>query len=528
MRLLPLLLLAACASPRTVHPAVPDPAPQTAEAPSKVRNLILFIGDGMGPQQVGFLDLYARRAPGSPYTSGPPAMLRLANQGRAGLSATDPARELVVDSACSATQLALGLPSLSEVIGLDEHGDPRPTILQRAESAGLMTGLVSDTRLTHATPASFAAHQPHRSMEDEIAVQMLSSGAEVLLSGGLRHFIPQDSEDKSAGYSLPFPHSGGRADGRDLLKEAEELGYTLAFDRGALSAAATPDQKVLGLFASSGMTDAITVRDQLAETDEPTLREMTLAALRVLEASPEGFFLMVEGGQIDWAAHANDTGWLLHELLRLDAAVDAALEWAQDRDDTLIVVTADHETGGFGVSYSMFELPEPIDLPGAGFADRPYQPSYDFGKPERLDAIAAQKRPLFDILQQHKGGTPQDLVALTERDTAFPLSLDEARRVLASRPNPHHKPDGPQSRLPESMPDILELEAYYPAGERARTSLLARIVAHRQGVTWATGTHTHTPVPVFVWGPEHAMATLTGFRHHAELGSLMQDLLLSD
>ncbi|TVQ92217.1 MAG: alkaline phosphatase [Deltaproteobacteria bacterium] len=524
MRVSSLLLLAACTAPRPI----PEPIVNAGPPHSQVRNLILFIGDGMGPQQVGFLDLYARRAPGSPFASGAPAMMRLAEQGMSGFSATDPGRELVVDSACSATQLALGLPSLSEVIGLDVHGEPQPTILQRAEAKGLWTGLVSDTRLTHATPASFAAHQPHRSMEDEIAVQMLASGAEVLLSGGLRHFAPQGGADLSERYPIPYPTTATRRDELDLLKRAEEQGYQLAFDRQSLREKAQPGQKLLGLFASSGMTDAITVREKLAATDEPTLREMTIAALDVLESSPEGFFLMVEGGQIDWAAHANDTGWMLHELLRLDAAVDAAMTWAADRDDTLIVVTADHETGGFGVSYSMFELPEPVELPGAGFADRPYQPSYDFGKPERLDAIANQRRPLFALLDEHDGGTAEALVALTTTDTAFPLTLTEAQRVLSSRDNPHHRPEGPQSRLPQTMPNIQELEAYYPAGERARTSLLARTIAHRQGVTWATGTHTHTPVPVLVWGPEPAMRRLTGWRHHAELGARMQEILLDD
>lgn len=118
--------------------------------------------------------------------------------------------------------------------------------------------------------------------------------------------------------------------------------------------------KLLGLFANSGMYDGITYSQTKNDPDrkEPTLKEMTDKALEILSKDKDGFFLMVEGGQIDWAGHSNDAGSMLHEMIKFDETVNAVYQWAKDRDDTLIIVTADHETGSFGFSYSGYNLPK--------------------------------------------------------------------------------------------------------------------------------------------------------------------------
>ncbi|MEF1187468.1 alkaline phosphatase, partial [Vibrio sinaloensis] len=167
---------------------------------AEIKNVILMIGDGMGPQQVGLLETYANQAPNSIYNGNKTALYKLAQEGVIGSSLTHPEDAIVVDSACSATMLATGQYTASEVIGVDSQGNHIETVLEKAKKAGKATGLVSDTRLTHATPAAFAAHQPHRSLENEIASDMLATGVDVMLSGGLRHWIPKSTNDKGETY----------------------------------------------------------------------------------------------------------------------------------------------------------------------------------------------------------------------------------------------------------------------------------------------------------------------------------------
>jgi len=200
--------------------------------------------------------------------------------------------------------------------------------IEKAKKAGKATGLVSDTRLTHATPASFAAHQPHRSLENQIASDMLATGADVMLSGGLRHWIPKSTNDKGETYKQLEQLTQGdvylkskRKDDRNLLTEAEKDGYQLAFNRNMLDDA--KGEKLLGLFAYSGMDDGIAYsnKKKIGEQTQPSLKEMTQKALNILSKDEDGFFLMVEGGQIDWAGHSNDAGTMLHELLKFDEAI---------------------------------------------------------------------------------------------------------------------------------------------------------------------------------------------------------------
>ncbi len=150
--------------------------------------------------------------------------------------------------------VATGIYTASEVIGIDSKGNHVETVLEKAKSIGKATGLVSDTRLTHATPAAFAAHQPHRSLENDIASDMLETGVDVMLSGGLRHWIPKSTNDKGSVYKELEALTQGdvklkskRKDDRNLLTEAQGEGYSLAFNKDTLEAA--QGDKLLGLFA---------------------------------------------------------------------------------------------------------------------------------------------------------------------------------------------------------------------------------------------------------------------------------------
>ena len=505
------------------------------QAEEKIRNLILMIGDGMGPQQIGLLESYARHAPSSIYNGNPTGMTQISKTGLTGFSMTNPIDALVVDSACSATQLAIGVPTGSEVVGVDADGNPVETILEKAKRLGKATGLVSDTRLTHATPAAFAAHQPHRSLENEIAVEMLEVQPDVMLSGGIRHWIPKSTNEKGELYQQLQTQTGGtvklkskRKDERNLLAEAADKGYQLAFNRMQLDKA---DGKVLGLFAYSGMMDGIQYSQSRASSDrtEPTLKEMTMKALDILAKDEDGFFLMIEGGQIDWAGHNNDAATMLHEMLKFDEAVQYVYEWVKKRNDTMVVITADHETGSFGLSYSAANLPEAQKRNGSAFANRDYKPNFNFGAFELMDKLYAQKAS-FPTMMSELRALPKDqqngasLARVINENSEFDVTEAQAERILKTTKNPFYSASHKYMKA-KVLPQIDDFSAFFVYGDEIHHNLMGRAMAEQQNVVWGTGTHTHTPVNVIAWGPKEATAPLSGLLHHAELGSYMKDLV---
>lgn len=504
-----LLLFLGC--PKTPEPsAVEVVVPLEPEAPAQPQSVILFIGDGMGPGQVGLLQLFAQRAAEGSYAYPETAFDRLSEQGHVGISQTSPHDRLVVDSACSATQLATGESTLSEVIGVGTQGQALETVLERAEANGKATGLVSDTRITHATPAAFAAHVGHRDQENDIAAQLVRSSADVLFSGGMRHFVPTEQ-------------GGKRTDGQDLLAEAKSLGFSVITERSELAEAQTP---VLGLFANSGMLDGISdhASRQDAARTEPTLREMSQAAVELLEQDEDGFFLMVEAGQIDWAGHANDPGYLLHEMVKADETLQYLVDYAAAHPEVLLVVTADHETGGFGFAYGRSNMPnEPQALGGVFTEEQPYQPSWYFGEDSLLDAHYAQSQTYRGVIGDFKaleGGTPAQLAEMVNGITPFQLSVEGAERVLASEPN-HYPVEGHGYLEAEQFPEIHDFEAFYPFGQDGRTALLARELSAQSQVVWSNGTHTHLPVPVFAMGP--SSERFDGLLTHPGVGQALMD-----
>ena len=506
LRSLPALaLLVACTPKADVSNVAPPPVPA---AP---KNLILIIGDGMGPQQVGMLELFARKSPSRPFGDTPTAFARMAEVGEVGLSLHDPHEFLVTDSACSATQLATGQPAPVEALGVDASGNRVQTVLEMAMARGMATGLVSDTRLTHATPAAFASHVPSRADENTIASQMLATGPDVMMSGGRRHFLPQSAEGSK------------RTDDRDLLQEARDAGYSVVTTRDELAAAGS---KMLGLFATSGMADAITelnTRDRAGRT-EPSLTQMAMAAIERLDDDEDGFFLMIESGQIDWAGHANDAGWLLHEMIRAEEMLVAVLDWVEANGDTLLVVTADHETGGFGLGYSRINRIEPRTLTGDVFGDTPFAPRNNYGDPRVLNQLAAQKATWGNLLrafasQPEAQRTPESLMAILNEASAFDIDLQGAKRILASHPDPYGIAQG-------DVAHFMDFAAFYPTEDYGRTGLVAREVAAAQNVIWSTGGHTHTPVPVFAVGPQSER--FDGLLHHTGIGQRLQDALFAE
>jgi alkaline phosphatase len=500
--------------------------------PAQVKNVIMIIGDGMGPQQVGLLLSYARQAPHGVLKDRKTALDRMIENGRIGISLTYPDGALVTDSAASATQLATGKFAKAEMVGLDAEGHHAENIIEKAKRWGKATGLVSDTRITHATPAAFAAHETHRSHETRIPEDLLASDADVMLSGGLDYWLPKAAAEKSSSVhqqlgtmtEQAFKISSARQDDKDLLKTAQKQGYRLVFNTRQLRQATG---KTLGLFAGSGMSDAIVEsRNRLdANHAEPTLAEMSEQALKILEGDGRGFFLMIEAGQIDWASHRNDTGLLLHEMLRFDAMLHKVLDWMGEREDTLLIVTADHETGGFGFSYSRKNIPEPKPLASGHL----FKPSFNFGDPEILDRLYAQKLSYHAIFTEFDSlpleqRTPAALAERVNHHTEFKIGISEAESILATEVNAAYRPD--HSSLNEkTIPKMGNKSAFFVYTKDNRENLLGEIVGTKQQVVWASGTHTSTPVFVFTKGNKQAIEPFANILHHTDVGRLTIEAL---
>jgi alkaline phosphatase len=503
---LAVVILSACQRIPAKH-ASPDSA-----GDARIKNVIILIGDGMGPQQVGLLVTYAHHAPRSIYRSsrGKTALERIMEQGTLGYSRIEPADALVTDSGASSTQMASGEWAGPEMIGIDQHGNVAKTILEIARDLGKSTGLVTDTRITHATPAGFAAHQTHRSKEDKIAEDLLEAGVDVMLAGGLKWWIPRDANDKGSKTHRQLTGlTGGRIkinsrrrDNKNLLEEARAKGYDLCFSRLQLEKASS--DRVLGLFAHDTLMNGIQETRTKGDPGRsiPTLKEMTTKALEALSRNPNGFFLMIEAGLIDWAGHDNDTGALLHEMLKFDETAALVHAWARGRQDVLVLVTADHETGGFGFSYSRFDPPAPRTLPGTAFRRESYQPGKDFGNYHILDAIYAQKLSYpeimerFDALPQAKQ-TPKALAEIIGANTQFPITEAQAAKILSGE---------------------TDKTGFYGTGKEFRHNLLARVVSKAQLTVWATGMHTNTPVPLIAYGPPGVTSRYGKMMHTTEWG----------
>ncbi len=275
----------------------------------KPKNIILLIGDGMGVSQV-YAGLTANKG-----------KLFINNCKHIGFSKTQSADNYITDSAAGGTAISSGIKTYNGAIAVDIAGAPVKTILEEASDKGLATGLVSSSAITHATPASFIAHQPDRGMYEEIAADFLNTDIDVFIGGGLDHFTK-------------------RQDGRNLVEELQEKGYKVETDIKAIKK--TKSGKLAGLTAA--------VHNGRINDREDMLPVATNTALEILSNNEDGFFLMVEGSQIDWGGHASSTVYIVEDMLDFDKVVGQALAFAAKDKETLVIVTADHETGGMAIT----------------------------------------------------------------------------------------------------------------------------------------------------------------------------------
>jgi len=286
--------------------------PQMPLRPAK--NIILMIGDGMGLTQTT----------AGMYANGNKTELEKFKY--IGLHKCHASDNLITDSAAAATAFACGVKTYNGAIAVDDDQVPLPTILEEAEKKGLATGLVSTSTIVHATPASFIAHNYYRGNYEEIALDFLKTDIDLFIGGGKKFFDRREDE-------------------RNLTTELEAKGYVVKdFINSDLLNLNIDNTKNFACYTSDDQPlPVLQGRDYL-----PAVTKQAINYLDA-KAGDNGFFLMVEGSQIDWGGHSNKADYIISEFIDFDLALQEAVDFAERDGNTLVVVTADHETGGFAI-----------------------------------------------------------------------------------------------------------------------------------------------------------------------------------
>ncbi|KZE39131.1 alkaline phosphatase [Brevibacillus parabrevis] len=305
-----------------VHPGAVQAAEKKASA-APAKNVIFLIGDGMG---TAYTTAYRYMKDDPKTTVMEPTEFDKYLVG-AQMTYAEDDKQNITDSASAATAMSSGVKTYNNAIAVDNDKSEVETVLERAKKVGKSTGLVATSEITHATPAAFGAHDESRKNMDAIANDYYDlringkHSVDVLLGGGLNNFVRKD---------------------RNLTEEFKKDGYSYVTTKQELLS--DKNDKILGLFAKGGM-------DKMIDRTEksPSLEDMTKAAIERLNKNKDGFFLMVEGSQIDWAGHDNDIVAAMSEMEDFEKAFKAAIDFAKKDGNTLVVATADHSTGGLSV-----------------------------------------------------------------------------------------------------------------------------------------------------------------------------------
>lgn len=405
----------------------------------EIKNVIFLIGDGMGVSYTSAYR-YLKDDLTTPVVEQTEFDKYLVGQQ---MTYPEDTKETITDSASAATAMSAGVKTFNNAIAVDNDKSNVKTVLEAAKEAGKSTGLVATSEITHATPAAFGAHNESRKNMDEIAddyYNLLINGEhsiDVLLGGGKSNFeratVNLADSFKQDGYSYVTTKA-------DLLKD--------------------DNNQVLGLFAAGGLPKMIDRPEEI-----PSLEDMTTSAINRLNKNDKGFFLMVEGSQIDWAGHDNDIVGAMSEMEDFEKAFKAAIEFAKKDGQTLVVATADHSTGGFSIG-----------------ADGQYN--------WLTDTIKAAKRTPAFIADEIANGA--------DVETTLKKYIDQVLLPLTAT----------------------EIDSVQLAGEKASDieTAIKTIFDKRSYTGWTTGGHTGEDVPVYAFGPsKERFAGLLDNTDHAKI-----------
>ena len=474
----------------SVSLALIAPAISAADAPKYV---FYFIGDGMGPAQRQAAQYFHKIE-----TKNPEAKLLMNSFPTSALVTTHSDNTIITDSAAGGTALATGFKTTNGVIAKLPDGTDIKTIAEAARDAGYAVGLATNTRITHATPASFSAHNMSRSNENEVAIDQLNSDFDYLAGGGFRHFVAKDNTEGL---------KSKRNDDRDLVAEFKTKGYiTFIGDKTRDDFRTyTPKKgdKVLAPLASSALGMDIDRRFSTeTENAMPALSELTAKGIEVLAAQEKPFFMMIEGGRIDYAAHCNDAAGTIYDTLALDAAIAEAYEFYKKHpEETLIVVAADHETGGMAMG---------ISLDSKGYF-------------LKLDELLKVKVSVEDVLMYVYPEMIKDYPDTGKRHKAyldyvaknFGLT-DLNARELAKLQSAMDIEDHNQTVAPDQQ--INYGYAYTPS-----MVAVAHLVSERARISWTSYVHTSSLIALSAIGPQSDR--FDGFIDNTDVPKIMANIM---
>ncbi len=433
--------------------------PAAVASKSKLRNVILCVSDGMSMGVPSMADDFSLLVCGRP-TFWPAFMLRPGVT--CGLMRTASASSMVTDSAAASSAWSTGQSVANGTLNVTPDGATYAPLAVGVGAIGKRVGLVTTDNICGATPGGFGAAVVSRHDYPSIARQYLGR-VDLLLGGGREHFDPL-----------------GRKDGKNLIGQFREDGYAFFDQRSALMSA-KPQDKVLGLFNEGTLPYTIDhLNDAELKRRIPSLREMTDYALRCLESAEEGFFMMIEGSRIDHAAHANDAAACLWDQLAFDDAARRAVEYALDRDDTLVILTTDHGNANPGL---------------CGWGNK-YNDSTERFK--RLGAFTGSFTAIARDIKQRS--SPESTAKVIQRYTGIELDETETRQVdLAVREG--------------------EPVADHNDQHRRWVGLLGQVLGNHTAVQWNGVSHTSDNVLVSAYGPysEH----FAGVHHLAHFNDLI-------
>ncbi|HEY0092575.1 MAG TPA: alkaline phosphatase, partial [Flavobacterium sp.] len=297
----------------------------------KAKNIIFLVSDGMSMGTLNMADLYLNRKFGRSST-----WMQLYKDQRVARSLMDTASasSIVTDSSAGSSSWGCGFRVPNGALNIGENGEEYLPILQKFRKAGKMTGCVTTVPITHATPAGFCVNSKSRSSQDEIAEQYLKLNFDLMMGGGNLYFSSDNRKDK-----------------KDMYSAFQSKGYQIARTRDEMFAL-DPSKPVLGIFGDDALPYTVDRNsDSELQKSAPTLAEMADKAISLMKNHKKGFALQIEGGKVDWGAHANDVAAMLYDQVAFDEAIKVAIDFAEKDKETLVIITTDHGNANPGIIY---------------------------------------------------------------------------------------------------------------------------------------------------------------------------------